>query len=356
MDRTLGEIASHVGGTLEGDPTVRVRGVAGLREAGPDEITFLANGKYSSLLAETRAACVLMTPDAPSPRSAAIRVSDPSLAFRSVTAMFAPPAVPRTPGVHPTAVVDPTASLGEDVSVGPLAVVEAGARVGRGTTIRAHAYIGHGAQIGEDCLIYPFACVREGVILGNRVILQPGAVIGSDGFGYIPVAGRLEKIPQTGTVVLEDDVEVGANTTIDRARVGRTVIARGTKIDNLVQIAHNVTVGEGSVLCAQVGIAGSTRVGKNVTLAGQVGVNGHIEIGDGVTAAGKTGITKSVPPGVVLLGNPAQDRSAELRLQAHLRRVPDLVNQVRRLEARLVELSARVESLEKDPANDSDAR
>ncbi len=356
MDRTLGEIAAQVGGTLEGDPSVRVRGVAGLREAGPDEVAFLANGKYGALLAATKAAAVLVAPGAPRPPLAAIRVADPSLAFMSVSAMFAPAAVPRTEGVHPSAVVDPSATIGEGVSVGPLAVVEAGACIGRGTTIRAHAYVGHGAMVGEDCLLYPFSCVREGVILGDRVILQPGAVVGSDGFGYVPVAGRLEKIPQTGTVVLEDDVEIGANTTIDRARFGRTVVARGAKIDNLVQIAHNVAVGEGSVLCAQVGIAGSTQVGKGVTLAGQVGVNGHIQIGDGVTAAGKTGITKSVPPGRVLLGNPAQDHAAELRFQARLRRVPDLVDEVKRLRERLAELSARVEHLEKDPAHDPDAR
>lgn len=356
MDTTLGEIAALLGGTLEGDPSVRVKGVAGLREAGPEEISFLANGKYGSLLASTRAAAVLLSPAAPAPPTAAIRVADPARAFQTLAAMFSPASAARPAGVHPTAVIDPTARVDAEASIGAFAVVEAGARVGRGTTIYPHVYVGPGAVIGEGCLLYPFSVVREEVVLGNRVILQPGAVIGSDGFGYIPVAGRLEKIPQTGTVVLEDDVEIGANTTIDRARFGRTVIARGAKIDNLVQIAHNVTVGEGSVLCAQVGIAGSTRLGAHVTLAGQVGVNGHIEVGDGVTAAGKTGITKSVPPGRVLLGNPAQDHKDELRFQARLRRVPEISDEVKALRARLAELMARVEQLEKNPAHDSHGR
>jgi UDP-3-O-[3-hydroxymyristoyl] glucosamine N-acyltransferase len=241
-------------------------------------------------------------------------------------------------GIHPRACVDPAAHLEPNVGVGAAAVIEAGARIGTGTTVGAGAYVGRNVAVGDNCLIHPGVRLLHGVRLGSRVIVHAGTVVGSDGFGFVPTGNGHDKIPQIGDVVIEDDVEIGANCTIDRGTLGSTRIGRGVKIDNLVHIGHNVTIGENSVIVAQVGISGSTRVGRGVMLGGQAGVAGHVEVGDGARVGGQSGVTKSVDAGAVVSGYPAMDHDRARRLQAHLRRLPDLSEQVRKLEARLRDL------------------
>lgn len=335
MDRTLAEVAARVGGTLEGSPDVRIGAVAGLEEAGPGDLTFFAHPRYRAALAATRAGAVLAPPDEPCPEGiAVVRVADPHLALQRVLEWFdpGPPAV--APGVHPTAVVHGSAELGEGVAVGPHAVVEASARLGARTTVGAGCYVGEGAELGPECYLYPHAYVGRGCVLGARVVLQPSAVVGSDGFGYAFTEGRYRRIPQLGIVVLGDDVEIGANACIDRATLGQTRIERGTKIDNLVQVAHNVAIGEDSALAAQSGVAGSTRLGKRVRLGGQAGLVGHIRVGDGAQAGAQAGVIGDIPPGVTVSGYPARPHQEAMRAEAAVRRLPELARRVRALEGR----------------------
>ena len=259
-------------------------------------------------------------------------MASPSLAFAQLVEKFAPPPAFFQPGVHPTAVLGREVILGENVSIQPFVVVEAGVRIGANTIIGAHGYVGHEAQIGEDCRVAPRVTIAAHCLMGNRVIVHSGAVVGSDGFGFELAGGRHVKIPQIGIVQIDDDVEIGANTTIDRARFGRTWIQEGTKIDNLVQIAHNVVVGKHCILVSQAGISGSTRLGNYVTLAGQVGIVGHIEIGDQAIVAAKSGVSKSVPAKEVVFGYPAgpiQEYKEEL---ACIARLPKLYSRVKKLE------------------------
>jgi UDP-3-O-[3-hydroxymyristoyl] glucosamine N-acyltransferase len=340
---TLAEVAGLVGGKLVGDGGVAISGVAGLVDAGPGHVTFLANPRYLPQLAATRAGGVLLRAEhaAACPRPAIV-VGDPDWAFAVAAERFAPPPVGPPPGVHPLACVAPGVRLGAGVSVGPFAVVEAGAVVGDGTAIYPHVYVGAEAEIGTGCLLYPGVVVRERVRIGNRVILHSGVVVGGDGFGYAVVNGEIRKIPQTGTVVVDDDVELGANTTVDRARFGATRIGRGTKIDNLVQIAHNVEVGEGCLFAAQAGISGSTRIGNRVMIGGQAGLVGHIEIGDGVQIGAQSGLAKGQPPGAVVDGTPARPVMPYHRAQAALQRLPDLLKEVRELRAEVDRLRKRL--------------
>lgn len=349
MIKTLGEIAEKVGGELLGEPGIEIRGVSGIREAKQGDITFLANPRYEQLLDETGASAVLVPCTVePSGSRAMIRCENPSLAFAAVVEIFNPAAVWLPQGVHPSAVVDPGAVLEDAVSVGPLAVIGKGAQVGSGSVICGGAYIGPDVRIGRDCLIHPNVSVLWGSLLGDRVIIHSGTVIGSDGFGYATIEGVHHKIPQVGIVVVEDDVEIGANVTVDRARFDRTVIGRGTKIDNLVQIAHNVIIGENSILVAQVAISGSTRIGNHVTLAGQVGVVGHIEIGDGNIVAAQSGVSKDLPPGKeVWWGTPVQPIQKWKKMQAMVRRLPDLNEKVKLLEKRI----GRIENGSEKPEN-----
>lgn len=327
---TLGEVAAQTGGWVAPEAAAQeISGLASLDDANPGDLAFFGNPRYLRSLRKSRATAVLV-PHGFAEEVPAIRiwVDNPGAAFAALLPTFVPPEITFAPGVDPAAVVHPEAALGENVFVGPYAVIEPGAKIGARTIIQAHAYIGHGAQIGEDCRIYPNVTIRERCTLANRVILHPGVVIGADGFGYEFRDGAHLKIPQTGIVQIEDDVEIGANSTVDRARFGRTWIRKGTKIDNLVQIAHNVTIGEHSVLCAQVGISGSTRVGNHVTLAGKVGVNGHIEIGDKTVIGAMSGVPKSVPAGVVVIGAPARpmrDYKVNLALLNKLERLFDRV-------------------------------
>lgn len=347
---TLRELADRLGCQLEGDGAATVRRVTTLEQAEPGDVAFLANRKYLSQVATTRASAVIAGPDLASAPCAILRARDPYLAFAAAVAVFAPDVRP-APGVSDLACVAPDAVLGPDVHVGPFAWVGEGVTVGARSIIHAHAAIYPGAALGEDNTIHAHAVVRERCRLGNRVILQPGAVVGSDGYGFAPRAdGTYHKIPQVAPVVVEDDVEIGANSTIDRPAVGETRIEAGTKIDNLVQVAHGVRVGRNVMLVAQVGVAGSTTIGDSVILAGQVGVAGHLHIGKGTRVTAQTGIPNSLPDGSFVSGYPAIDNRDWLKASAVFRRLPDLRKAVTDLDRRLADLEAQLPA---GPRNDA---
>ncbi len=335
MTFTLQELAAMSGGELVGDPALKITSAASLVEATTGEISFFANRKYVGLLRKTRASAVFVPPDFAEPISAAqIRVANPTKAFEQVVLKLAPKPITFLPGVHPSAIVDSAAQLGERVSIQPHAVIEAGAKIGDDTIIGAGTYIGHEAVIGSACLIYPRVTIRERTRVGLRVIIHSGAVIGADGFGFEVVDGRQEKLQQLGFVQIDDDVEIGANTTIDRARFGRTWIQEGVKIDNLVQIAHNVVIGKNSIIVAQTGISGSTRVGERVTMAGQVGIVGHVEIGDGTVIAAQSGVSKDLRGGV-WFGYPAVPLAEAKQQIAWIHRLGKLFARVKEIEKKL---------------------
>jgi len=332
---TLQEVAALTGGELHGDPAEKITGAAALSEAVPGEITFYADPRYMSRLRKTRASAVFV-PISFSEQTAAaqIRVANPSKAFEQVVLRLAPKPIAFAPGVHSSAIVDPSAKIGNGVSIQPHAVIESRATIGDNTVIGAGTYIGHETVIGASCLIYPNVTVRERTRIGAGVIIHSGAVIGADGFGFELVDGRYQKIPQIGIVQVDDDVEIGANTTIDRARFGRTWIQEGAKIDNLVQIAHNVVVGKHSIIAAQTGISGSTRVGEKVMMAGQVGVIGHLTIDDNTVIAAQSGISKDLPGGA-WFGSPAVPLSDAKRQIAWIHRLGKLFDRVKALEKKL---------------------
>jgi UDP-3-O-[3-hydroxymyristoyl] glucosamine N-acyltransferase len=335
MTFILQELAALSGGELIGDPTLKITGAASLGEATPGEISFFTHKKYIGLLRKTRASAIFVPPDFSEPVNAAqIRVSNPTKAFEQVLLKFAPKRIAFAPGVHPSAIVDPNAQLGERVSIQPLAVIEPGTKVGDDTIIGAGSYVGHESVIGPRCHIYPNVTIRERSRIGSRVIIHSGAVIGADGFGFEMVDGSHQKIQQLGIVQIDDDVEIGANTTVDRARFGRTWIQQGVKIDNLVQIAHNVVIGKNSVIVAQTGISGSTRVGERVTIAGQVGIVGHIEIADGTIIAAQSGIAKSLAGGV-WFGSPAVPFAERKQQIAWIHRLGKLFARVKEIEKKL---------------------
>ncbi|MEW6072389.1 MAG: UDP-3-O-(3-hydroxymyristoyl)glucosamine N-acyltransferase [Planctomycetota bacterium] len=338
--RTVSEIAALCGASLEGDGSKVIVGPAALDEAGPDEISFLASARYSGALERTRAAAVLVAPEVATGRRelALLRCADPSRAFSRVIEEFRPREVRPAPGVHATAVVARTARIGAGAAIGAQCVVGEGARIAEGVVLHPGVVVGPDARIGRDTVVHASTVVYWGVEVGERCVLHAGVVLGSDGFGFEPTAEGWRKIPQCGTVVIEDDVEIGANTAIDRARFGATRIRRGAKIDNLVHVAHNVDVGEGSLLIAQVGVAGSARIGRGVILAGQVGVNGHVRVGDGARVAGQSGVTKDLGGHGDYSGTPIRPRMQALRAQAAAQRLPALLERVRRLEARLAAL------------------
>jgi UDP-3-O-[3-hydroxymyristoyl] glucosamine N-acyltransferase len=329
------ELAALSGGELVGDPTLKISGAASLSEAEQGEITFFTDRKYIGWVRKTRASAIFVPPDFAEPINAAqIRVSNPTKAFEQVVLKFAPKPITFAPGIHPTAVVDPDAQLGDRVSIQPLAVIEAGAKIGEDTIIGAGSYVGHETVIGSACHIYPHVTIRERMRIGSRVIIHSGAVIGADGFGFEMVDGRHQKLQQLGIVQIDDDVEIGANTTVDRARFGRTWIQQGVKIDNLVQIAHNVVIGKNSVIVAQAGISGSTRVGERVTMAGQVGIVGHVEIADGTIIAAQSGVAKSLPGGV-WFGYPAVPFAQAKQQIAWIHRLGKLFARVKAIEKKL---------------------
>lgn len=344
MRKTLAEIASIVDGEIIGDGAVVITGICGIKEAKPGDLTFVANPKYLSLMEQTQASAIITSKEIKSAPKPIIRTENPSLSFTKMVSLIAPNEVPHFSGVHKTAIIGQNVKLGKDIAVGPYVIVEDNAVIGERTVIYAGCYIGHHAIIGKDCLIYPGVSIRERITIGGRVIIHSGTVIGSDGFGFATIKGLHHKIPQIGTVIIEDDVEVGANVTIDRARFDKTVIGKGTKIDNLVQIAHNVIVGENCIIVAQAGISGSTALGKNVLLAGQAGLVGHITIGDGVVVAAQAGVTKSVPANTKVSGYPAKPHDTAKKVNACLQRLPQLVDKVKELEKKLAELQEQLKS------------
>lgn len=335
---TLSDLAALLDCRLDGDGGVEITGLAGLETAGPGQLTFFGNPKLKPLLDETRASAVIMPEDAPGVDRPMLRSSHPYLAFARALAIFHPRPRPQ-PGISPQAVVAESATIGPDVSIGPFCVVEAGATIGARTIIHPQVYVGTGAVVGEDCELFPHVSLREQVTLGSRVIVHNGAVIGSDGFGYAKGPDRRYfKIPQVGTVVIEDDVEIGANTAIDRASVGVTRIGAGSKIDNLVQIAHSCTIGRDVVLSSQVGLAGSTILEDRVTLAGQVGVAGHLTIGHDTVLTAQSGVPNSVPAKSLYSGYPAIPNRDWLKASVLFAKLPELRKQLQTLERRLAAL------------------
>jgi UDP-3-O-[3-hydroxymyristoyl] glucosamine N-acyltransferase len=338
----LRELAARLGCRLEGDGSIEIGRVSTLEAAVPGDVSFLSNPKYAAQLAATKASAVILGEDVEPAPCAMLRAGDPYLAFAAAVSLLAPDDRP-APGVSPSAQVDPGASIGQDCHIGAFAVVGAGAVIGARTIVHAHAVIYPGVNLGEDCVIHAHASIRERCRLGNRVIVQNGAVIGSDGFGFAPRPdGTYQKIPQTAPVVIEDDVEIGANTTIDRPAVGETRIEAGSKIDNLVQVAHGVRVGRNVMLVAQVGIAGSTTIGDSTMLAGQVGVAGHLHIGKGTKATAQTGIPNSLPDGSFVSGYPAIGNREWLKSSAVFRRLPEIKKALAALEKRLDGVEARL--------------
>lgn len=335
METTVSELAALVGGQLASgaDGSVKVTGVAAIAEALPGEITFFGNARYLPQLRVTKAAAALVPADfSEAVPPICIRCENPTLAFSKVIERFAPPPVRFAPGVHPTAVLGRNVQLGADASIQPYAVIEDDASIGARTTVGAHAYIGHGVNIGVDCHIHARVTIGFRCRLGNRVIIHSGAVLGSDGFGFELHQGRHAKVPQIGIVQVDDDVEIGANTSIDRARFGRTWIGEGTKIDNLVQIAHNVVIGKHCIVCGLTGISGSTKLGDYVTLAGQVGTVGHVEIGNGVIVGAQSGVNKSLPDKQIFMGTPVVPAKEWREQVAHIHSLHKLKARVARLE------------------------
>jgi UDP-3-O-[3-hydroxymyristoyl] glucosamine N-acyltransferase len=331
----LGELARRLGAELRGDADVEVTGVKGIEDAGPTEITFVANPRYAGLARKTQAAAVLVEPEFQEIAAATLRIKNPYHAFsRALGLFYQPPAYP--PGIHPTAVVDPTAEIGEGAHIGAYVVVGPGVRLGPRAKLLPHVVIYPGVQAGADFFAHAHAVVREGCVLGDHVTLENGAIIGADGFGFSKnELGQWEKIPQSGPVRLGDRVDVQANACIDRATVGETRIGAGTKVDNLVQVGHGSSVGENTLLCAQTGLAGSSAVGSNAILAGQAGVAGHCTLGDGVILTAQSGVSHDVPAGKMISGSPAFDNRIWLRAVTIFQRLPELLKRLERIEKRL---------------------
>jgi UDP-3-O-[3-hydroxymyristoyl] glucosamine N-acyltransferase len=336
----LSEIGRRLDCEVEGDPSIEITGVAGLEEAVAGQLTFLANRQYRRLIAKTRASAIVVARDEGPMPIAALRSTNPYFDFaRAIEFFYQAPCY--EPEVHPTAIVDPSAQVGTGAHIGPYCFIDADVRIGRNAVLHSFVTIYRGAHIGDDFFAHSHACVREFCRIGNRVILQNGAVVGADGFGFARQKdGRWFKIRQSGIAVVEDDVEIQAHTTVDRATIGETRIGRGAKLDNLVQVGHASKVGEDTLLCAQVGLAGSTRVGNRCLLAGQVGAAGHLTIGDDAVISSQSGVPHDVPSGALYSGYPAIENKRWLKASAIFERLPELQKTVR-------DLKAQVETLRK---------
>ena len=338
---TLGELARRLECPVEGDAGIEIHRVAKIETAGPGDVTFFAASKYAAALAATKASAVIAGADAAGAPCAVIRSASPYLTFARALQVLSPERKPE-PGVDRLAAVAADAAVDPSATVGPFAVIERGARVGARTVVHSHVVIGADTVIGPDCVLHAHVSIRERCVLGARVVVHNGAVIGSDGYGFAPRPdGSFEKIPQAGPVVIEDDVEIGANTTIDRPAIGETRIKSGVKIDNLVQIAHGVLIGRNSLLAAQVGIAGTTIIGENVMFGGQAGVSGHLTIGDRVKVAAKTGIIASIDPDTSMSGHPMMETSEWRRAHVVVRKLPEMRKQLKELEDRLAALEEK---------------
>jgi UDP-3-O-[3-hydroxymyristoyl] glucosamine N-acyltransferase len=341
MKLTAQEIAEMIGGRVHGDPATPITGVNGIKEARPGDLCFVRDARYAAFLATTQASAVLIASPPPDCPITAIQVGAPDLAFARILHLFATEQAKHPQGRHPTAVVASSVMLGDGVALGPHVVIEEGARIGDRAILYAGVYVGRDCVVGPDTILYPNVTLREGTEIGARCVIHAGAAIGSDGFGFAPMDGKWLKIPQAGRVVIEDDVEIGSNTAIDRATFGITRIGRGTKIDNLVQVGHNVVVGENCAIAGQAGIAGSAIIAEGVRIGAQSGITGHIDIGAGATIAACAGVTKGIAPGAVVSGFPATDHRTETRIKASLRWVPDLIRRVKQLERQIEALEAQ---------------
>lgn len=331
----LGELATRLGAELRGSADLEVTGVKGLEEAGPTEITFVANPRYAGLARSTKAAAVIVDPDFQQIDAATLRIKNPYFAFSRALALFYQPPV-YSLGIHPTAVIDPTAEIGEGAHIGAYVVVGSRVKLGPRATLLPHVVLYPGVQTGSHFFAHAHAVVRENCILGDHVTLENGAIIGADGFGFAKnEAGHWEKIPQSGPVLMGSRVDVQANATIDRATVGATEIGDGTKVDNLVQVGHGSKVGENSLICAQTGLAGSSIIGNNVILAGQVGIAGHCTVGDGVILTAQSAVSHDVPPGKTISGSPGFDNRVWLRAVTIFQRLPELLKRLDRLEKKV---------------------
>jgi UDP-3-O-[3-hydroxymyristoyl] glucosamine N-acyltransferase len=326
----LAQIASALGARLDGgSPDTEITGVAGIEEAGPGQLTFVANPKYAAAARRTRASAVIVAEDFPALATGMLRSGNPYLGFAQAIALFHP-AAKYAAGVHPTAVIHPSARIGEGAHIGPYVVICEDVVIGKGAVLLAHTVIYRGARIGEHFHAHAHVVVREDCRIGNNVLLQNGVIVGGDGFGFAKdEQGHWHKIPQPMPVVIGDDVEIQSNACIDRASVGETRIAQGVKIDNLVQVGHGSHIGEHSLLASQVGLAGSTEVGKNVILTGQVGVVGHCKVGDGAIVTPQSGVAGDIPAGAIVSGAPAIDHKLWLKVSALLSRLPEIAKAVR---------------------------
>ena len=339
--RSLAELARLVGGDLEGEPTLEIRGFASLESAGPDDLSFVASGRHLQGALRSAAAALIAPPGLDLGGRPAIRVAQPYAAIATVLRVFFPEP-PVAPGIHPTAHVADGADVSSEATISAFVVVGERSVVEAGAVLHPHVFVGPDCRVGEGTVLHPHVVLRQRVTLGRRVIVHPGSVLGADGFGYVFDGREHRKIPQVGRVVVEDDVEIGANVAVDRATLGETVIGRGTKIDNLVQIGHNTEVGAGSIIVAQVGIAGSCRIGRGVVLAGQVGIADHVTVGDGAQIGSQAGVHRDVPPGAGMIGTPAMQGEAGLRALAAIGRLPELLRDMRALGRRVDALERRL--------------
>ena len=347
MKKKLKELAEWVDGIVVGDGETEISGVAAFEEARAGEITFIARPKYLSKLGETNASAIIVSKEVTQADKPLLCVTHPHLAFAKIlTLFFHKPYQPK--GIDPNTWISPTAKLGKDLTLHPFVYVGDRCLIGDRVTLYPGVYVGEDAAVGEDSILYPNVSVYPGAVVGKRVILHSGVVIGSDGFGYVKEGKKNIKIPQVGTVEIEDDVELGANTTVDRAALGRTIIRRGTKIDNLVQVAHNVVIGEDSILCAQAGISGSTKIGSNVTLAGQVGVVDHVEIGDNVIVGAQAGVMNDLPANQAYVGTPSYPHREFLRMTAVFPKLPEMRKTLIDMEKRLKKIEEAFSSRGKE--------
>lgn len=342
MNTTVAEIARMVDGRTVGKPDTPLTELEEIRQARPGALTY-AEGAYLRYVETTQASAVIVPEECPPAAAALIHVADPNAAFAIVAVAFSRPPEQPSPGIHPAAVIDPSAKVAGDLSAGPGAYAGPGAVIGCRVVLHANAVVEAGAVVGDETVIHANATVGAGVRVGARCILHAGSVVGSDGFGFVFSGGKHAKVPQVGTVEIGDDVEIGANSCVDRARFGRTVVGTGTKIDNLVQVGHNVRIGKHCILCGGAGIAGSAILGDYVTLAAGAGVAGHLEVGDKVTVAAWGGVTKTIPPGRTVSGFPAIDHAQEQRIKASVRLLPEAMKKLRTLKQRIEELEKQLD-------------
>lgn len=341
MKKTLAEIAKIIGGEVMGDSSIIITGINGIREAEPGEITFVANSKYAPLAEKTKASAIIYPKNLKLPDKPVILSGDPALSFGKIISIFADDETYSFEGIHSSAVVADNAKIGKNVTLGPNVVVEPKAVIGDGSVIGANCFIGFKSVLGKNTQLFPNVTVGHKTLIGDRVRIFSGTVIGADGFGFEQINGEHQKIPQLGIVVIEDDVEIGANVTIDRARFNKTVIGRGTKIDNLVQVGHNVIIGEHCIIVAQVGIGGSTIIEKNSILAGQAGVAGHLTIGENSVVAAQAGVIGSIPSNSKVSGYPAKPHAHAKRVNAYVQNLPEYIKRVKHLEKKIEELESQ---------------